>query len=425
MPRHQPRSTYPHASRSESTTILRDFNASAFWAGLTAFLWYVFGALPLQAAVLARLGLSQAEASSWIFITWFSTAVSTVAISLYYRQPIPINWTIPGLVYLGTLAGQFSLAEIAAANLATGLAIAALGLLGIGSRILQWIPLPIVMGMFAGSSLDYLTRLVSSTVQDIAIGGITVLGYLLGRLIGNPRLPPVGVAVIFGAATVALIPRADPGPLTWMGPTILVPELSFTPQALLAITLPMIVLSMVVGNIQGLGFLVAQGYRVPANVVTVTVGLTSVVNALFGGHPAIVGRTGVAIVASPEAGPLSGRYWGNIVAAPLIVLVALAAGLATSLLAVLPASYVLVLAGLAIFAALQDAFEKAFGADLRFGALVAFAVAATPFSIGGITSAFWAVVAGLLASALAEQKSLRAHWMRSAAGSVAAVRPDA
>lgn len=46
---------------------------------------------------------------------------------------------------------------------------------------------------------------------------------------------------------------------------------------------------------------------------------------------------------------------------------------------------------------LQDAFEKAFGADLRFGALVAFAVAATPFSIAGITSAFWAVLAGLVA----------------------------
>jgi benzoate membrane transport protein len=393
--------------------VLRDFNASAFWAGITVFLWYVFGALPLQIAVLGRLGLDQAQASSWVFITWFSCAVATIAVSLSYRQPIPINWTIPGLVYLGTLAGRFSIGEIVAANLVAGLAIVVLGLLGVGGRILQWVPLPIVMGMFAGSSLEYLTRLVSATVQDVAIGGATVLGYLLGRMVGNPRLPPVGVAVVLGAIAVVVLRGADPGPLAFELPTLVVPELAFSPQAILAITLPMIVLSMVVGNVQGLGFLVAQGYRVPANVVTVVVGITSIINALLSGHPAIVGRMGVAIVASAEAGPLAGRYWGNLVAAPLIVAVALSAGLATSLLAILPASYILALAGVAIFTALQDAFEKAFGVELRFGALVAFTVAATPFSIVGITSAFWAVLAGLAASAIAEREGLRTYWGRS------------
>ena len=69
------------------------------------------------------------------------------------------------------------------------------------------------------------------------------------------------------------------------------------------------------------------------------------------------------------------------------MIIALAAGLVIPILAVLPASYVFALAGLAIFASLQDAFEKAFGGTLRFGALVAFAVAVTPFSFVGITSA--------------------------------------
>lgn len=169
--------------------------------------------------MLGRLGLDYDQASSWIFITWFSAAVATVPISLYYRQPIPINWTIPGLVYLGTLAGQFSFGEMVAANLVAGLAIIGLGLLGIGSRILQWVPLPIVMGMFAGSSLDYLTRLVRATVDDAAIAGVTVAGYLLGRLIGNPRLPPVGLAVVLGAGAVMVSRRADPGPLIWGPPT--------------------------------------------------------------------------------------------------------------------------------------------------------------------------------------------------------------
>lgn len=54
--------------------------------------------------------------------------------------------------------------------------------------------------------------------------------------------------------------------------------------------------------------------------------------------------------------------------------------------------------------------EKAFTGKLRFGALVAFAVAATPFAFLGITSAFWSVVAGLLAALLVEREQLAAHW---------------
>jgi predicted benzoate:H+ symporter BenE len=42
--------------------------------------------------------------------------------------------------------------------------------------------------------------------------------------------------------------------------------------------------------------------------------------------------------------------------------------------------------------------------------LVAFAVAATPFSFMGITSALWAVVAGLVASLAAERPPLLSYW---------------
>ncbi|MGH6913971.1 MAG: benzoate/H(+) symporter BenE family transporter [Geminicoccales bacterium] len=64
------------------------------------------------------------------------------------------------------------------------------------------------------------------------------------------------------------------------------------------------------------------------------------------------------------------------------------------------------LAGLAILSALQDALEKAFSSTLRFGALVAFLVAVTPFAVLGISSAFWAVLAGLAGSALLERQQL-------------------
>jgi len=171
---------------------LRDFNMAAFWAGITGFVWYAFGTVPLHIAVSGQLGLTTAQSSSWMFIVWFSGALASIALSLCYRQPIPITWTIPGLVYLGTLAGKYSIAEMIGANLAAGVLIVGLGLLGVGARIIAWLPLPIVMGMFAGSIVDYLTQLVKATVTDALVAGVTVASFLIGRAIKNPKVPPPG-----------------------------------------------------------------------------------------------------------------------------------------------------------------------------------------------------------------------------------------
>jgi len=390
--------------------LVGDFNMAALWAGLTAFVWYGFGALPLHLEVAGQLGLSAQQSSSWIFIIWFGGAITSIALSLYYRLPIPITWTIPGLIYLGTLAGQFRFPELVGANLIAGVAILVLGAFGIGARIMAWLPLPIVMGMFAGSILVYVTRMVAASVEDVLVAGITLASYLTGRFIASPRVPPMGLAVIVGGAAVFAFGDSATEVISWSLPDLALPGIEFTLPAFIAISLPMIVLAMGLGNVQGLGFLMSQGYRVPITAVTVTIGLNSVFNTLLGGHPATVARTGAAILAGPDAGPKQGRYWASVIAATLTISIALGAGTLSSLLAALPRSFVVTLAGLAILASLQSALETAFGGKLRFGALAALAVAATPFSVFGITSAFWAVVAGLAASLMAERRELLAHW---------------
>jgi len=390
----------------------RDFGSAAVWAGVTAFVWYAFGAVPLHIGVSQQLGLTTAQTSSWIFIVWFSGALMSIALSLYFRQPIPITWTIPGLIYLGTLSGRFSFPELVGANLVAGVILLVLGLLGIGGVIMRWLPLPIIMGMFAGSILPYVVNMVTATVEDVAVAGTAAGSYLLGRFIANPRVPPVGLAVIGGGIAVALLGNARPQPVEWVLPELIFADTTLSVSAVVAVSLPLVVLAIGLGNVQGLGFLMAQGYKVPTNAISTAVGVTSIVNAFFGGHPATVARTGVAVLASSEAGPASGRYWAAVVAAVLTILLALAATPVASLLNVLPKTYIFALAGLAILTSLQDALEKSFGAELRFGALVGFIVAAAPFSIFGISSAFWAIIAGVLASACVERRQLVDFWNR-------------
>jgi benzoate membrane transport protein len=396
--------------RVARSSIWGDFNSAAFWAGITAYLWYGFGALPLHLEVARQLGLDRETASSWICIIWLTASFLSIGLSLKYRIPLPITWSIPGLIFLGSLGGQFTFAQLVGANMMAAVAILLLGVGGIGRRIMDWLPLPIIMGMFAGSILVYVTRMVAASVNDVTVAGITLGAYLVGRLINDDRVPPVGLAVVVGGCAVYFLGQAQMEAVVFALPTLVMPGMEFSLGAFLGISLPMVIFAMGIGNVQGIGFLMAQNYKVPTNVTTVAVGLGSIVNAFFGGHSASVARSTSAIVASSDAGPHEGRYWANLIAAVLALSIALAASSVASLIAALPRSFVVTLAGLAILSAMQDGMQRAFSGSCRFGALAAFAVAATPFKILGIPSAFWAVVLGVLASLMAERRELFAHW---------------
>ena len=169
---------------------------------------------------------------------------------------------------------------------------------------------------------------------------------------------------------------------------------------------PLVVFALALGNVQGLGYLEAQGYRPPANRVSVAVGLASVVNALAGGHQASVGRATTAIVAGPDAGPPELRYLASVVAAAGALVVAVGAAAIVAFVGALPPSAVAVVTGLAVLPAFQDALARSLASPLPTGAVTAFLVAATPFQAAGIGSSSWALLAGVGVSLAAEREGL-------------------
>jgi benzoate membrane transport protein len=387
-------------------TMRHDFTPAAACAALVTFVWYAFGMLPLQIALIHQLGLSPSQASSTISIVWIGGALASAALALLYRQPIAITWTTPGLIYLAAVAPQFSIAELAGANMMTGVLLVLLGVSGAAGRILLWIPLPIAMGVFAGSILAYLTRMVYATVEETGISGATILGYLLGRCIRIPSVPPMGLAVVCGALAVSVIRGGISAPIAFVAPTLEMPEASFSIVALLAISLPMVLLILGTSQAPLVSFLASQGYAVPVKATTVVIGITSIATACFGGYPASTSRDGGAIQAGPDVGPRAGRYWSTLISAILVLLLGVGASGLTSLVEFLPGSYIVTLAGLGIISSMLSAMRKAFEGPMQLGALVAFVVAATPFSVAGLPSQLWAGLAALAVSLLLERSEL-------------------
>jgi benzoate membrane transport protein len=377
---------------------------------LTALALYLFAPIPIQVAVAAKLGLTPGQTAGWIFAGWLPAAVGSIWLSLRDRQPIPIVMSIPAVIYLGTLAGELSYSEIVGANIAAGVLILAFALLGAGERIATLVPLPIVLGMFAGTLLEWVVGIAEATAEDAAVAAAAIAGYAAVRRLDRRWLPPVPVAAVSGAVAVDVLRGADLDAVGWVSPDPGLAATSFSLATAAAVGLPLAILTFGLGNVQGISFLRGEGYAVPARRISVVTGWGSLVSGVLGGSPVGIGLGSTAIVAGAEAGPRQARYWASVIAASFALLIAVAGGALASVLGALPASYVTVVAGLASWPVFRGSVRGALAGELRVGAVFAFVVAAVPFAVAGITSAFWAIPLGVVASMAFERRDLRRFW---------------
>jgi len=391
------------------------FSLAPLSAAVSATLWYTAGMLPPQLALISQLRLDAQHTASWLCIVWLSSGLVSVALALRYRQPLSLTSSTPALVYLVAMGSRFAYPELMGACAVAGTVSLLLGMSGLAGRLLRWLPLSLALGLLAGSLVENLVGLGRAVVAEPLLVGPTVLAYVFARRVPRLRCAGVGLAALCGAATLAVsavVRTAAPGWLTvgviWQPPILVPVAPEISAHALLSLVLPLVLLSLGLGHVQGVGYLRGQRYSVPEGPVTVAVGAISLVNALFGGHPGNVSRIGVAFLAGPQAGRWSSRYVAVVLAGGGMVVLGCTAGTLAHMVALLPASYIISLAGLALVEPFLDAVRKALGGPLPRGALVSFAVAALPLSPGGLPASVWALVAGLIASLLLERTALLA-----------------
>src|SRR6516162_236605 len=82
----------------------------------------VFGitALSVPLALAAALKLSAAATADWIAALYGLSAICSVGLVLWYRQPLLVAWSISGTALAATLVGQASYAELRGAVLVAG-----------------------------------------------------------------------------------------------------------------------------------------------------------------------------------------------------------------------------------------------------------------------------------------------------------------
>ncbi|EFV85803.1 benzoate membrane transporter [Achromobacter xylosoxidans C54] len=382
----------------------RDLSASAIAAGLVAVLVSFGGTAVLMVQAGHAAGLDAARIGSWIGSLSLVLGLGGAAYSLRTGLPIVMAWSTPGAALLVTaLAGVPFPEAIGAFVLAAALTLAC-GLFGWIDPILRRIPGEVAAAMLAGVLLNFGMGIFTNVGKQPAL----VLAMCAAYLVCRRWAPRYAVLVVMAVAVAmaAGLGLIQVDQLDWHLTEFVWTTPVFSMQAAVSLGVPLFVVAMASQNLPGLAILQAAGYRPPASRLVAATGLLGLLAAPFGAHSVTLGAISAAICTGPEAhAEPSRRYIAAATYGVSYFALSIVAGAVAVFFQALPAALLAALAGLALLGTIMGGMAAAMAnPQRREAALITLLATASGFSFWGIGSAFWGLVAGLLAHTVFEYR---------------------
>lgn len=381
-------------------TPLADSSPAAVVAGFVAMLVGYTSSLVLMFQAGQNAGLSTGQISSWIWALSIGMAVTTIGLSLKYRTPIVIAWSTPGAALLVTSLPSVPYSDAIGAFVICAVLLALCGLTGSVDRLLRRVPPALAAALLAGILFRIGIEICTAVQHQTAL----VLGMALAYLVAKRLWPRycVLVALMVGlmlAAGLGLLDfhdlRLELAVPVWTVPT-------FSLAGTIGIAIPLFVVAMASQNMPGIAVLRTDGYDVPASPLIATTGIASLLLAPFGSHGINLAAISAAICTGPQAHEdASKRYTAAVWCGLFYGMAGLFGATLAALFASLPGELVISVAALALLGSIMNGLHGALAdPSQREPALITFLVTASGLTLAGIGSAFWGLVAGLLASLL-------------------------
>jgi benzoate membrane transport protein len=381
------------------TRLWADLSVSALVAGFVAVLVGFTSSAAIVFAAAQALGANAAQTASWMWALGLGMGFTSLGLSLWYRQPVLTAWSTPGAAVLAVAQGV-TLPEATGAFIVCALLIMVVGYSGVFERLMSRIPVALANALLAG----VLARFALDAVGSVSTAPVLVLSmtaaFLLGRRLW-PRWAVPGVLAV-GMAVAAALGQLHLGSVSWVWATPVWVSPQWSLGAMVSVALPLFVVTMASQNLPGVAAQRASGYSTPVSPVVGTTGLASLLLAPFGGYALNLAAITAAICMGREAHPdPDRRYTAAAAAGVLYIVLGLAGGTIVSLLAAFPKALVLAVAGLALLGTIAAGLASAMKDDShRDAALLAFLVTLSGITVAGVGSAFWGVVAGVVAQAV-------------------------
>lgn len=377
-------------------------------AGVVSALVGFTSAFVIVLSGLTGVGADPAQASSGLLAVSVTMGVSCILLAAWTRQPITVAWSTPGAALLattGAVGGGWPAAV--GAFLVTGGLIVGTGLVPKLGALITAIPASVAQAMLAGILLQLCLGPVDGLATNPGAVGPVVVTWLLGMRF----LPRWSAPLAFLAAAVVIaVHIATSGArihASELWPRVVVTTPAFTLAAVIGISVPLYLVTMASQNVPGVAVMKGFGYEVPWRRTMLVTGAGTAVGAAAGGHAINLAAISAALAAGPEAGEDLERRWiASVTAGTVFVLFGIGSTAIGTLVLLAPAGVLPAVAGLALLTTLGAALQAALAdPGERMPAVVTFATAASGIAIAGISSAFWALVVGLVVRSVLRPRS--------------------
>lgn len=386
----------------------RDINPQNISTGLVA------GIFGLSAGVVMISAGSAAGMGSDLIILWVTSmfvlcGVFGILVPTYYRLPIPMASSLPGALLFAASVPSVGLGPTLGATLIAGVLTFLVGISGFLGKVIDFIPMPIVMGMIGGVlfsfGIDMVTPLENAFWPSVLMIGTF---FIVNKFI--PKFPAVLATLIIGIVYLLLSDINFSGiEFSVAYPEIVLP--TFTLDGFFAYGLPLFIILIGMETPAGVGLMKSEGVKeVPTNGITAIDGFGTMIGSFIGTHSIAIAAPMTGITNSPEAGKLEARWVSAVIIGVIFLAAAPFYGFLVTLFEITPTFFLAIIAGLALMRVIITTIGGALGADkFKLGALFAFLIAASEITILGIGSSFWALVFGIVISLFAETKDFIQH----------------
>ncbi len=375
----------------------KDISLSAVVAGFVAVLVGFTSSVVIVFQAAAALGATPEQTASWIWALGLGMGLTSLGLSLHYRQPVLTAWSTPGAALLVTAGAGVGMAEAVGAFIVSALLITLAGASGWFERAMNRIPQTLASALLAGVLARFAFDAFAAAQADFALVAAMFVVYLLGRRLW-PRYAVPGVLLAGGFMALSR-GQLNFAAVPWELATPVFTMPSFSLAATIGIALPLFVVTMASQNLPGVAAQRAAGFKTPVSPVITTTGVATLLLAPFGGFAFNLAAITAAICMGREAHADPARRWVAAAAAGMFyIATGLLAGAVVGLIAASPKVLVLALAGLALLPTIGAGLAAAMKDETqREPALITFVVSASGLTLWGVGPAFWGVLAGALA----------------------------
>lgn len=392
-----------YSQAEQKGSFIRDLNAENISSGIIASTLVMTGPALIILQAASAGGFTDQQTINWMFAVYFFGGVYSILMPLLYRIPITGGHSITGAAFLATVTAQYSYPELIGGYVMSGLLIFLVGISGLFTKIIGWVPKEVIASMLGGLVAGYVVKLVPAIQEMPVVGGTALVSFLLFTRYVK-KFPPVLAAV--AAAFAALFLTADVHPakeIAYFLPSLQMPEFSWMGIVTIALPLAMLILSN--DAAPGIGALESEDFKPPIRKIVSSSGVFSVITSFFGGQCANIAGMMSAICAGPDSGPREKRYMGAVASGVITIVFGIFAWKIVPFIQSLPQAFVSLLAGFALIGVLHSSLQTGFsGNRYRLSALAAFIVTLSGVSFLHISAPVWGLVAGAILARTIERQ---------------------